>query len=53
MLNKPKTEQIFGIKSEKDFKEIALQIFQYQAIHNPILKKFLFYPLIFLKNIKL
>jgi phenylacetate-coenzyme A ligase PaaK-like adenylate-forming protein len=41
MLNKPKTEQIFGIKSEKDFKEIALQIFQYQAIHNPIYSEFL------------
>jgi len=35
--------QIFTIKNQHDFYEIALQVFRFQAKHNPIYKEFLFH----------
>ncbi|MFA5619634.1 MAG: acyl transferase [Weeksellaceae bacterium] len=36
-------EEIFGIRDESDFKEIALKVFRYQAEYNPVYKEFLHY----------
>ena len=40
MLKKPTSQQIFGINSEKDFKDIALQVFQFQVSDNPLYSEF-------------
>ena len=36
-------DDIFSIKSNNQFNEIALKIFNYQAENNPIYKKYLFH----------
>ena len=40
MLNKPTSQQIFGINSEQDFRDMALQVFHYQVGNNPIYNEF-------------
>ena len=40
MLNKPTSQQIFGINSEQDFSDMALQVFHYQVGNNPIYNEF-------------
>lgn len=36
-------QEIFGIKSLRQFKELALKVFQYQAENNEVYKKYLFH----------
>ena len=43
MLNKPTSQQIFGINSEQDFRDMALQVFHYQVGNNPIYNEFVKY----------
>ena len=40
MLNKPTSEQIFGVNSEQDFKDLALQVFHYQVSNNSVYSEF-------------
>lgn len=40
-MNKPDKQQLFSISSEDQFAEVALQVFNYQAQHNPVYRQFI------------
>ncbi|WP_114936566.1 acyl transferase [Mucilaginibacter endophyticus] len=40
-MNKPGKQQVFSISTEEQFNDTALQVFNYQARHNPVYRQFI------------
>ncbi|PWK77956.1 acyl-protein synthetase LuxE [Mucilaginibacter oryzae] len=40
-MNKPDKQQVFSINNEQQFNEVALQVFNYQALNNPVYRQFI------------
>lgn len=40
-MNKPDKQQVFSINNEQQFNDVALQVFNYQALNNPVYRQFI------------